>query len=330
MIKPITSATFILSMATQPMLAAGTAHRCQIDSLTPSEALARNQYVKTCFPKIIWDHASLLNGSRRPATFEDAWQLIHKSLEMNGLRPHPRPNHYTPIYLDKPEADTPLSWAAPKVGPTEADLASPEATQAYCARSENVAPVDPVLGPIGFHLNYRCISSCFAPEVRVYFSDSYVSMKEAFEQKPEQITVLDETSTFDKMSFHLQNIDLWTASIRSEPHDLRVFTTANGQSFRVTPNHPLVTSDGYFREAKDIKTGDSLVRADGNPEQITAIDDQKYFGKVYNVQPEGKSAKGNIIVAEGFLSGSNYIQNEGYEFINERIFRAEIPLDLVR
>lgn len=329
MIRNFTLTLLVFPVLSQTIMAAGTALRCQTDSLSPTQALARNQYVKTCFPKIIWDHASLLNGSRRPVNFDEAWKLVHKSLELNGTRPHPRPNHYTPIYLEKPEVDIPLSWTAPTVGPTAADLTDADTTQAYWTLPENVPPNDPVYGPIGFHLNFRCMSSCFAPEVRVFFSDSYLPMGKAFETKPKKITVLSETATFESMSYRIENVNLWTTSIRSEPHELLVFTTASGQSFRVTPNHPLVTADGYFREAKDITEGTSLVKADGSPALVTSIQDQQYFGKVYNVQPEGATAKGNIIVAEGLLSGSNYVQNEGYEFVNERVFRSELPLDLV-
>lgn len=324
------SVTLISSSFAPNIFAAATALRCQVDSLDAAQAHERNRYVKTCFPDVIWKHATLLNGSRKPTHFDEAWKLVHKSLEMNGTRPLERPSHYTPVFLASPSADHPIPWTAPKVGPVDADLVDENTKQAFCNRPENVPPVDPVLGAIGFQLNYRCISSCFAPEVRVFFADSYIPMEKAFEVKPEKITVLSEKATFDNMSYRTEDIDLWTTSIRSEPHTLRNITTGNGHSLRVTPNHPLVTADGYMRLAQDIKPGDSLVHADGTPAPISSIKDEDYFGKVYNVQPKGKSAKGNIIIAEGFLSGSNFIQNEGYEFVNERIFRSELPLELVR
>lgn len=306
-----------------------TAHRCLVDSLDSTQALERNRYVKACYPDLIWAHAASIRGAR-PASYEEAWTIVQKSIEMNGNRLLPRPNHYTPVYLNNPSVDAPLNWTAPRVGPTEAERASAAATAAYCAKPENVAPTDPVYGPIGFDYRYRCKSSCFAPEVRVFFEDSYLAMKDAYEKRPEKIKVAKESSSFDRMVFELQKVKEWTASIRSEPYVLRTFLTESGRTLRVTGNHPLVTADGYFREAKDIAAGDLLVNADGTPEEVISASDATYFGKVYNVQPEGTSAKGNVIVAEGFLSGTAFVQNEGYEFINERVFRSELPSELVR
>ncbi|RYZ90706.1 MAG: hypothetical protein EOP04_03100 [Proteobacteria bacterium] len=320
----------VLTLAGQAF-AAGTAARCSVDSLAPQEAIARNRYVKACHPNVIWEHSTALNGGNIPTSYEEAWKVVQKSLEMNGTRQLPRPNHYTPVYLDSPTEDVPMTWTAPKVGPTDAESATPGDFTAYCAKPENVVPAaDLTNGPIGFLFNYRCKSSCFAPEVRVFFENSYLTMKDAFEKRPEKIAVATEYSTFDKMVFKLKEVSEWTSSIRSEPYVLREFKLANGASFRVTRNHPLVTADGFFREAQDINAGDSLVRADGKAEVIASADDQNFFGKVYNVQPEGTTPKGNVIVAEGYLSGTAFVQNEGYEFINERVFRAELPVSLVK
>ena len=325
------SLCFALGLLAQVSFADTAApHRCMVDRLSPEEALGRNRYVKTCFPSVIWDTATILNGMKKPNSFEDAWSLVQIVLELNGNRPRPRPFHFTPIYLDNPKADAQIGWTAPKVAPTSEDLISAESTKAYCSRPENVPPVNSPFGPIGFRSGYTCLSSCYAPEVRVYFSSGYLPMKTAFETRPKQITVVSESSTLDNLSYRNEDISLWTASIRSEPHVLRVLTMSSGKTLRITDNHPLVLSDGFVREAKDIKIGDSLVRSDGTPEQIIKVVNQDYFGKVYNVQPKGESAKGNIVIAEGYLSASNYYQNDGYELINERIFRSELPEEILR
>jgi hypothetical protein len=321
---------FALGMLAQVAFANSASLRCEVDNLNPEEALGRNRYIKACFPEVIWENATRLNGMRRPNSIEDAWSLVQTVFELAGTKPRNKPLYYTPVFLNNPAVDAQIGWAAPKVAPSSEDLTSAESTKAYCARPENVPPVNLNNGPVGFRSKFTCTSSCYAPEVRVYFSSGYLPMKTAFETRPKQITVVSESSTLDNLSYRNEDISRWTVSIRSEPHVLRVLTMSSGKTMRITDNHPLVLSDGFVREAKDIKTGDSLVRSDGTPEQIIKVVNQDYFGKVYNVQPKGESAKGNIVIAEGYLSASNYYQNDGYELINERIFRSELPEEILR
>ncbi len=147
----------LLGLLTQAAFAEQVVLRCADDDLAQDEALGRNQYVKACFPEVIWVHATKLNGMIKPNTFEDAWSLVQMVFELNGRsRPLVRPKYYSPVFLDNPNADAVIGWMAPKVGPTSEDLSSPESTKAYCARPENNPPVNPVYGTVGFRYSFAC------------------------------------------------------------------------------------------------------------------------------------------------------------------------------
>ena len=328
--------TFLSLLSTAELSANTTNARCQIDSLNPDEAKGRNEYVKACYPDVIWNHAAVLSGTgQRPATFKEAWELAEGYLHYLVKTPvnsidRPRPLHYTPIFVNRPEGDSPMPWSAPRVGPTAEESASDATIKEYCKKPNHVAPVSPSNGAIGFHYLYRCTSSCYAPHVRVFFDNRYLAVKDAFDSKAEKVTVLKDGSTFNNMSYRYADVEHWTVSIRSEPHVLKNITMSSGRVLSVTPNHPLVDGEGYVREADKLQAGDSLVRHDGSREEIIRIDDEDYFGKVYNLKPNGNTAKGNLLIAEGYLSGSDYIQNDGSHIVNERLFRADLPLELVR
>jgi hypothetical protein len=49
---------------------------------------------------------------------------------------------------------------------------------------------------------------------------------------------------------------------------------------------------------------------------------------VFNIQPEADSQPGQIVIAQGFLSGSSWFQNDGYEYVNRLILRRNVPEEL--
>ncbi len=73
--------------------------------------------------------------------------------------------------------------------------------------------------------------------------------------------------------------------------------------------------------AETLKAGDSLMTAEGKADAITSIETVDYFGKVYNIDMGNEVIEDNIIVAQGFLSGTVYFQNEGLENLNRLILR---------
>lgn len=320
MFKVVANFLLIPVLVSFQALGNSTIHRCSVDNLNPEQARGRNRYVNACSPQTIVAAAQLFRRNTFAGTQADAWRVVSEVLEKDGgIMPKPRPHHFTPIIEGAPEA--PVTWAAPTVGPSEVQFADAAFIADFCARSENAIPAGNV-----FNASYRCMSSCFAPEVRVFFKEGYVAIKDAVDANViRQVVVLDKGSTISSPKYVLAGITNWVKSIRSEKQDYLTFRTEDGGNLKVTPNHPMIDGEGMLKEASKLKLGDSLVRANGQRIHITEIEPSKEFGKVYNLQTENKTAKGNIIVAEGFLTGSAYLQDSGSVYLDQQILRAELP-----
>ena len=152
------SLCFALGLLAQVSFADTAApHRCIVARLSPEEALGRNRYVKACFPEVILENATKLNGMIKPNSFEKAWSLVQPVFELDGSRPRKKPLYFTPIFLNNSGADAQIGWTAPTVAPTSEDLTSAESIKEYCARPENVPPVHQIYGTVGFKGMFACL-----------------------------------------------------------------------------------------------------------------------------------------------------------------------------
>jgi len=181
----------------------------------------------------------------------------------------------------------------------------------------------------------KCLSSCYTPDQQLLFPEGEMTIYDAFTNRVQKIVTLTDDATFEHLTMTERSIDKWVVSIKDTEHDILVIKTADGQ-LKVTPNHPLVLSDGTMVTAGVIKVGQSLIRQDGSFSQIQAIDKTKFYGKVYNVEPDATnddgqiSMNGHIVIAQGFLSGSNFYQNaDEARYLNQYLLRHQIPETLL-
>lgn len=187
----------------------------------------------------------------------------------------------------------------------------------------------PANKPDDVSIRARCTSSCYKPAVRLLYGDGYRSIKEALETRAPDIVTLAGDATLDAPRFLVGSIDRYTIEATDAHHEITVIETAGGGKLEVTGNHPLVDGEGYMREASTLEPGDSLARADGSEDEIVRVTTEHFFGKVYNVKPKSDSLKGHVVIAEGFLSGSAWYQNDGADYMNRDIFRLNLPDSIV-
>lgn len=294
----------VLSLGISPLgMAQGTgqgemAKRCTDDSLTKGEAVARVSWAFRCAEKQVRDYYATL-GHNRNDPYEDvifelrsAWLLTARG------KPKPRP-----AYPTFTTSDLKKGWKAP----TNNDQS--------CR----------VKVPAGFMIQAVCLASCYTPEERILYSSGFVPIQEAFQEKLQDIMIVSETSSLKNVSLEPSKVRLYVDSIRETDHKILVLGMESGGELKVTRNHPLVEGSGFIREAQDLTAGNHLVKQDGSLDRIESIETIDYFGKVYNVEPATDSLKGNLLVAEGYLSGSNWYQNDGYSNLNKRILREKFP-----
>lgn len=174
-----------------------------------------------------------------------------------------------------------------------------------------------------------CTASCYPPDQRILFDDGYKGIFDAFQEKKSNVTTLAKHSTLDSLSFDTHKVHAYSKSWRDAPETIRVFQMKSGGILKVTLNHPMLTSVGTMKLASDLKKGEFLIKETGEHDEIISIIDHDFVGKVYNIAPDTLDPLENILVAEGYLTGSaNYQYHELFQDLMYRqLLRRTIIID---
>lgn len=177
-----------------------------------------------------------------------------------------------------------------------------------------------------------CWSGCYTPETEIQFADGPVGIKIALDNKRVDLVTLSPDSALDDVRMEDNFVYNYMVDIEDAQQTIYNFRMKSGGTLRVTDQHPLLTADGVMNQAKKLTVGNELVRSDGSPDRIESIKIEDYFGKVYNLKPVTHDYSSNILVAQGYLSGSARYQNEYLNMINSVILRRALSdtfVDLV-
>lgn len=174
-----------------------------------------------------------------------------------------------------------------------------------------------------------CKIGCYAPEQRITFSTGPTRIDEAFEQRRRDIVTLAPDATFEALKLMDNRVHSYIADVLPREQELLTFTMESGGVLRVTPDHPIVDEEGMVRAASEFQNGDRLVKADGTFDPIRSIVKGKFFGKVYNVQPETKDPTSNVVIAEGYLNASHKYQSPELRYMNRRLVRETVDQALL-
>ena len=188
--------------------------------------------------------------------------------------------------------------------------------------------------PAKFSAMIHCRASCYTPDQKLLFPEGELTIFDAFTRRVSKIVTLDDAASLDNLVYTTRPVDAYSESVRDVLHEILVVKTETGGELKVTPNHPLMVSTGHMRTADNMSVGDELIAEDGSFDSITSIESIEFYGKVYNVRPdsfgeEGVSLNGQIVVAQGYLSGSMYYQNTGANHVNRLILRDSLPEELL-
>lgn len=176
-----------------------------------------------------------------------------------------------------------------------------------------------------FYVNGYCEASCYAPDQRLLFAGGEVAILDALNQRRDDLMTLSPGSTLDAVKLIKGKTFSYTAETRDTKHTIYSITTVSGGTLRVTDEHPVINGEGRMVQAKTLKVGEDLVRADGTMDRIVRIDQVSHFGKVYNLAPMSEDLVSNVLVAQGFLVGSSRYQNDDVGYINRIILFRSVP-----
>jgi len=174
-----------------------------------------------------------------------------------------------------------------------------------------------------------CVASCYTPEQEILFGVGYLPVVTASASRQDNLITLTADSREDALHFQETPVESYTISFRDGNETILALSTQSGGNLRVTPNHPMVLAGGIVKPAADLVPGDLLIQMSGDLDPITSIGTSRYFGKVYNVAPDSNDPLENILVAQGFLSGSaNYQYKEQFQDLRYRsLLRSKIRID---
>ncbi|WP_018692014.1 Hint domain-containing protein [Algicola sagamiensis] len=287
----LSSVCAALLAATAPAEAGGARllKRCEEDSLSNAQGHQRNDWAYKC-----------KHYSKR------TWEY-NRLDDNDNVRTRP----YYPTYVNPKNFDD--WWRAPKD------------KNAACS-----------YGPGNKYTEFNfCLASCYTPDQKILFADGEMAIFDAVTKRVSKIVTLDDQSTLHSLGYQVRDVDAYSESIRDVLHTILVLKTQSGGELKVTENHPLLVSTGHMRNAEDIHVGDKLIAENGSFDTIVSIEPIKYYGKVYNVKPNSNnengvtSLNGQIVIAQGYLSGSFYYQNTGAHHVNRLVLRDRIPDNLI-
>jgi len=177
----------------------------------------------------------------------------------------------------------------------------------------------------GFFVNGFCTSSCYTPDQQITFADGPQAIIDATNALTPNMRTLTPTSTLENLAFHTDGVQSFTREIHDSTHVIFDIRTQSGGELKVTDKHPVIVGSGRIVEARSLKAGDQLIKADGTRDRITSVEKTTHFGKVYNLKPVATNHVANILIAQGFLVGSSRFQNEDVDFMNRIILGRSIP-----
>lgn len=180
--------------------------------------------------------------------------------------------------------------------------------------------------PIGF-----CQAGCFTPDQEILMGNPvrYVEIAQASRDLMSHVSTIAGVREDGRLVLGSSPVATYTEDPTEKFQDIITFKTA-GNHIVVTPNHPMVDGRGYMVQARTLKVGDSLKNVQNGNEEIIEIQERQYFGKVYNVGLPSQDPLENIIVANDFLTGTVYFQNEGLVELNRLVMREFLPEVLLK
>jgi hypothetical protein len=183
--------------------------------------------------------------------------------------------------------------------------------------------------PTNVYIAAICVVDCATPEQPVMAqSDSgkkleYIHFENAWNDKFKFVGTLGEKSTLESKTVQRTPVDQWVQSA-IEDHMVIEFTLQSGRHLRVTPGHPLVDSSGRMREAREFKVGETLTMLGGQGDGILSMEEKNIRGRVYNLYVKADDVRRNIIVINGYLSGTAYYAGPGIDQMNRMVLRSAL------
>lgn len=175
--------------------------------------------------------------------------------------------------------------------------------------------------PEDYSVVAMCRSSCYSKTVQVLTPEGFMTAENFHKNSIGEVVSISADSKIGNLTKENRKVTAKVASLVEGEHKIYVIQTETGKTVKVTGAHPLVKGDGHFIAGENIHAGDSLMNEFGEAELVTSVEEEKYFGKVYNVALDSRKGvvTDKMFVLEGLLSGDADIQNDDLAKINRAL-----------
>jgi hypothetical protein len=172
-----------------------------------------------------------------------------------------------------------------------------------------------------------CPCGCFHPKTKISAYDKKTQSYDNFlaidilkKKHRFQLVHLSQSSNKNRLYFESSEIRL--AIYGPETKKLLSFKTKDQQRpLIVSENHPILTSSGIMKAAKNIHLHDKLIDIYNQEQKITNIEQIVFAGDVINFSTSQEELINHVIVANGYLVGDQYWQTLIDEYKNRVIIR---------
>lgn len=276
--------------------------RCSDDSLSPSRAHGRLQWMKKCSANDKIENFFSVTKEFKYAP-QNSYVFNEDKMLIEG-----RPTYAT--FRNKDGSP----WSAPAPG-----------TKNW--RDKRVSDINDVSEfsceiPDNVEIVGICMSSCVTPSQRILSSFGEKEISGAHKMSLSDVVTLSPLSTVLKPVLSTTPVLQFVTEVTNSEHDILIFSMASGKTIEYTPNHPVITKEGKLKEAGNFIVGEHFVRKSGELDEVLKIKSVKHYGKVYNVFMESSVLERNVVVINDYLTGSAYFQQEGHDFVDRKILRS--------
>ncbi|WNZ64076.1 Hint domain-containing protein [Myxococcus sp. MxC21-1] len=284
-------------------------YRCTFDQLTADQAEGRQRWAKR------WQQQNPYNITTWGGLDHNYW---HSSYTLEANQAVALGYWLYPVYVDPDNMYTP--WKGPGAYGT--------ATASYTG-SQIQTSVPYTFKPANIQMDGVCEPGCYTPDQKILLSDGAMGIREALESGRMDLVTLSPEASFSAVELLDNKVEHYTLDRDATKQEILTFRTRSGGELRVTTEHPLVTPDGTLKRARELGVGDSLVDRHGQADEIVSLDTKWEYTRAYNVRPVTTDLTSNIIIAQGYLNGSQRFQSEYVDEMNRMILRSNVPEVLV-
>lgn len=222
-----------------------------------------------------------------------------------------------PVYVDPDDGYQP--WKGPGAPGTPYQSSS----------ASEIENLDPKLKAIQILQDGICEPGCYIPNQTILFSDGDMAIGQAQKSGRDDLMTLSPNASFEKIELIKNSVLYYTLDPHPVKQKILTFRMASGGHLSVTTEHPLVTTEGSLKRAREFAVGEHLLQQDGSPDEIVTIDNDLTTVRTFNLKPVTTDLTSNILVAQGYLNGSGRFQSEYVEELNRLILRHNVPDELI-